>query len=141
MALGTALVFGSAVSYALYLVFSGELVRRLGALRITGLSTTIACVLCIAQFFVLKPAAAMVVPPEVLWLSALNATLCTFIPVLMTMIALERIGAGITAQVGMIGPMSTILLSVVILGEPFNAWIAAGTALVVSGVWSLAKRN
>jgi drug/metabolite transporter (DMT)-like permease len=141
VALGTALVFGSAVSYALYLVFSGELVRRLGALRITGLSTSIASVLCIAQFFVLRPASAMVVPAEVLWLSALNATLCTFVPVLMTMIALERIGAGITAQVGMIGPMSTILLSVAILGEPFNAWIAAGTALVVSGVWLLAKRK
>src|SRR6185295_19268777 len=39
--LGTLLVFGSAVSYAMYLVFSGELVRRLGALRITGLSTSI----------------------------------------------------------------------------------------------------
>jgi drug/metabolite transporter (DMT)-like permease len=118
VALGAALVFGSAVSYALYLVFSGELVHRLGALRITGLSTSIASVLCIAQFFVLKPASAMAVPPEVLWLSALNATLCTFVPVLMTMIALERIGAGITAQVGMIGPMSTILLSVLVLGEP-----------------------
>lgn len=139
--LGTLLVFGSAVSYALYLVYSGELVRRLGALRITGLSTSIACVLCIGQFFVLKPVAAMTVAPEVLWLSALNATLCTFIPVLMTMIALERIGAGITAQIGMIGPISTILLSVLILDEPFNAWIATGTALVVSGVWVLAKRK
>jgi len=141
VALGTALVFGSAVSYALYLVFSGELVRRLGALRLTGLSTSIACVLCIGQFFVLKPVSAMLVAPEVLWLSALNATLCTFVPVLMTMIALERIGAGITAQVGMIGPMSTILLSVLVLGEPFNTWIAAGTALVVSGVWLLARRK
>lgn len=141
VALGSALVFGSAVSYALYLVFCGELVRRLGALRVTGMSTTIACVLCIGQFFVLEPVAAMVVAPEVLWLSALNATLCTFIPVLMTMIALERIGAGITAQVGMIGPMSTIALSVIILGEPFNAWIAAGTALVLAGVWLLARRR
>lgn len=139
--LGTALVFGSAVSYALYLVYGGELVRRLGALRITGLSTSIASVLCIGQFFVLKPVDAMIVAPEVLWLSALNATLCTFVPVLMTMIALERIGAGITAQVGMVGPMSTILLSVVILDEPFNAWIAAGTSLVVAGVWLLARRK
>ena len=139
--LGAALVFGSAVSYALYLVYSGQLVRRLGALRITGLSTSIASVLCIGQFFVLKPVAEMVVAPEVLWLSALNATLCTFVPVLMTMIALERIGAGITAQVSMIGPMSTILLSVILLDEPFNAWIAAGTALVVAGVWLLTRRK
>ncbi|MET0534117.1 MAG: DMT family transporter [Steroidobacter sp.] len=139
--LGTVLVFGSAVSYAMYLVYSGELVRRLGALRITGLSTTIASVLCIGQFFVLKPVSDMAVAPEVLWLSALNATLCTFVPVLMTMIALERVGAGITAQVGMIGPMSTILLSTLLLDEPFNAWIAAGTSLVVAGVWLLARRK
>ncbi len=39
-----------------------------------------------------------------------NALLCTFMPVLITMMALERIGAGITAQIGMIGPMSTIVL-------------------------------
>lgn len=139
--LGTLLVFGSAVSYALYLVYSGQLVRKLGALRVTGWSTTIASVLCIGQFFVLKPVGDMAVAPEVLWLSALNATLCTFVPVLMTMIALERIGAALTAQVGMIGPMSTVILSVVVLDEPFNTWIAAGTSLVVAGVWLLARRK
>ncbi|MBL8265550.1 DMT family transporter [Steroidobacter sp.] len=140
IALGAALVFGSAVSYALYLVYSGEAVHRLGALRVTGLATTIACILCIGQFFILKPPAAMIVAPEVLWLSALNAVLCTFVPVLITMMALERIGAGITAQIGMIGPMSTILLSVLILGEPFTLWTGLGTGLVLAGVWVLARR-
>jgi len=141
IALGASLVFGSAVSYAIYLVYSGEAVRRLGALRVTGLATSIACLLCIAQFLILKPLSAMVVAPEVLWLSVLNATLCTFVPVLMVMMALERIGAGITAQIGMIGPLSTIILSVLLLDERFNAWIAAGTALVVVGVWLLARRQ
>jgi drug/metabolite transporter (DMT)-like permease len=136
---GALLVFGSAVAYAIYLVYSGQIVRRLGAMRVTGLGTSIACVLCIAQFFILKPPSAMLVAPEVVWLSALNAVLCTFIPVLITMMALERIGAGITAQIGMIGPMSTIMLSVLVLGEPFTVWIALGTALVVSGVWLLAR--
>ncbi|GFE81073.1 multidrug DMT transporter permease [Steroidobacter agaridevorans] len=139
IALGAILVFGSAVSYAIYLVYSGQIVRRLGALRVTGLGTSIACILCIAQFFILKPPSAMIVAPEVIWLSALNAVLCTFIPVLITMMALERIGAGVTAQIGMIGPMSTIILSVLILGEPFTVWIAIGTGLVVAGVWLLAQ--
>lgn len=139
--LGAALVFGSAVSYAIYLIYSGEVVRRLGAMRVTGVATGIACVFCIVQFFVLRPPAAMVVAPEVLWLSILNATLCTFVPVLLVMMALERVGAGIAAQIGMIGPISTIVLSMIILGEPFNAWIGAGTVLVVAGVWLLAKRR
>ena len=53
----------------------------------------------------------------------------------MVMIAIERIGSGLTAQTGMIGPMSTLLMGVFILDEPFNMWILAGTALVLSGVF------
>ena len=138
-ALGAALVFGSAVSYAVYLAFSGQEVQRLGALRLTGLATTVACLLCIAQFIVLRPLSALVVAPEVVWLSVLNATLCTFAPVLMVMMAIERIGATLTAQTGLVGPLSTILMGVLILGEPFTAWVAAGTLLVLAGVWMLAK--
>jgi drug/metabolite transporter (DMT)-like permease len=138
-ALGAGLVFASAVSYAVYLVYSGEEVKRLGALRLTGLATTVACVLCIVQFIVLRPIGALVVAPEVIWLSVLNATLCTFAPVLMVMMAIERIGATLAAQTGMVGPLSTILMGVVILGEPFTAWIAAGTVLVLAGIWLLAK--
>jgi len=139
VALGTLLVFGSAASYAVYLAYSGEEVKRLGALRLTGLATTVACVLCIAQFFVLRPVSAMAVAPEVIWLSVLNATLCTFAPVLMVMMAVERIGAPLAAQTGMIGPLSTILMGVLILGEPFTAWVAAGTLLVLVGIWLLAR--
>ena len=138
-ALGAALVFASAVSYAVYLVYSGEEVKRLGALRLTGLATTVACVLCIVQFLILRPLGALAVAPEVIWLSLLNATLCTFVPVLMVMMAIERIGATLAAQTGMVGPLSTILMGVVILGEPFTAWIAAGTVLVLAGIWLLAK--
>ena len=138
-ALGAGLVFASALSYALYLLYSGEEVKRLGALRLTGLATSVACLLCIAQFVVLRPLAALAVAPEVIWLSLLNATLCTFAPVLMVMMAIERIGAAAAAQTGMVGPMSTILMSVVILGEPFTAWLAAGTLLVLAGIWLLAK--
>ena len=139
VALGAALVFGSAVSYAVYLVYSGEEVRRLGALRLTGLATTVACVLCIVQFLLLRPMSALGVAPEVIWLSVLNATVCTFAPVLMVMMAIERIGATMAAQTGMVGPMSTILMGVLILGEPFTVWVAAGTLLVLAGIWLLAK--
>ena len=132
---GALLVFLSAISYAIYLVYSGELVKRLGALRLVGLATTVACLLCIAQFVLLRPFSAALVAPEVVWLSLLNATACTAAPVLMVMMAIERIGSGATAQTGMVGPMSTILMGVLILGEPFTAWVAAGTVLVIAGIF------
>jgi len=136
---GALLVFLSAVSYAVYLVYSGELVRRLGALRLVGLATTVACLLCLLQFAVLRPMSAAVVAPEVIWLSLLNATLCTAVPVLMVMMAIERIGASMAAQTGMVGPMSTILMGVLILGEPFTAWVAAGTVLVIAGIFVFSR--
>ncbi len=137
--LGAALVFGSAVSYAIYLVYSGEMVKRLGSLRLVGLATSVACLFCIAQFLILNPMSAAVVAPQVIWLSILNATLCTAVPVLLVMMAIERIGAGLAAQTGMIGPMSTIAMGVIFLGEQLNTWIIGGTALVLLGVYWVSR--
>ena len=140
VALGAGLVFASAVSYAVYLVYSGEEVARLGAARLAGLASSVACVLCIVQFVLLRPlSAALEVAPQVIGLSVVNATLSTFEPVLMVMLAIERIGAPLTAQIGMIGPLSTIAMGVAILGEPFTAWTAAGTLLVMVGIGLLTR--
>ncbi len=138
--LGTALVFASALSYALYLSYSGQLVQELGSLRLAGLATSVACVLCIVQFVLIKPLAAMQVPAPVLWLSLLNATACTVAPVLMVMMAIERLGSARTAQIGMVGPMSTILMGVWLLGEPMNLWIVGGTILVLGGVYLVSRK-
>ncbi|MCW5641009.1 MAG: DMT family transporter [Rhodoferax sp.] len=138
-ALGASLVLASALSYALYLVYSGEMVRRLGALRLVGLASTVACVLCIAQFLLLRPVSAAVVAPEVIWLSLLNASACTVMPVLMVMMAVERIGASLAAQAGMVGPMATIALGALLLGESFTVGVAAGTALVIAGIYVFSR--
>ena len=137
--LGASLVFCGAISYALYLTLSGQEVRRLGAMRLTGLATSVACVICIAQFLILRPISALVVDPAVVWLSLINAIVCTFAPVLMVMMAIERVGAPLAAQAGTIGPVSTILLAAVLLGEPFTGWTIVGTALVLLGIWLLTR--
>jgi len=135
IALGSALVFASALSYAIYLVGSGELVARIGALRLTAYASTVACVLCIVQYALIRPLGDLaVLAPAIWWLSLLNGTLCTVLPILAVMLAIERIGSGITAQIGMLGPVSTIALSVVVLGEPMGPWQIAGTILVLAGV-------
>ena len=132
---GALLVFLSATFYSLYLVYSGEIVRRLGSIRLVGLASTVACLCCIFQFVLLRPLTLEHVAPEVMWLSLINATVCTVAPVLMVMMAIERIGASMTAQTGMIGPISTILMGVLILDEPVTLWLAAGTVLVLAGIY------
>ena len=139
IALGALLVFGSAVTYAIYLTYSGQLVQRLGSLRLAGLATTVACFFCILQFVRLKPLSALNVEPDVMWLSLLNAIVCTVLPVLMVMMAIERIGPGLTSQIGMIGPLSTLSMGAFFLNETFNLWILMGTVLVLGGVFWVTK--
>jgi drug/metabolite transporter (DMT)-like permease len=139
---GSVLVFGGAVSYAVYLVLGGETVGRFGALRLTGLASGVACALCVAQFCVLNPwqAWAQFSPP--VWkLSVINAAACTVLPMWMVMRAMELIGPAHTAQVGMIGPVSTLILAVWLLGEPFTFPLLVGTALVLAGVALLARQK
>ncbi|WP_084635814.1 DMT family transporter [Comamonas sp. B-9] len=132
---GATLVFLSAVSYAIYLVYSAQYVKRLGALRLVGLATSFACLFCIAQFLLTRPLQAAQVDSAVIWLSVLNATLCTAVPVLLVMLAVERLGAATVAQTGMIGPLSTILMGVWLLGEPLTPVMVGGTALVLTGIY------
>jgi drug/metabolite transporter (DMT)-like permease len=136
---GSALVLASALAYALYLMFSGQMVKRIGALRLVGLASMVACLCCLLQFVILRPLASAWVPPQVIWLACLNASVCTVAPVVFIMLSIERIGAALTSQVGMVGPMSTITLGVLVLGEPVNLWIGLGTLLVLGGVYLATK--
>ncbi|MCC4594356.1 DMT family transporter [Xanthomonas campestris pv. phormiicola] len=136
---GSALVFGSALAYALYLVGSGQMVARIGAVRLTAYASLVASVLCIAQFLLLRPLQALQLPTPVYWLSLLNGTLCTAVPVLATMLAVRRIGSGLASQIGMLGPVSTIVLSVLVLREAMGPWQIAGTLLVLGGVLAVSR--
>jgi drug/metabolite transporter (DMT)-like permease len=139
--MGSALVFGSAICYASYLVMSGELVRRIGAIRLTAYASIVSTVAVLIQFAALNPLASLVQPAEVYWLSLVNGLFCTVLPMFATMMAVERIGAGSTSLAGMVGPVVTIALAHVFLGEPVSGSQLAGTALVLAGIFVLSRKS
>ena len=139
--LGAALVFASAVAYAIYLTWSGQIVRRIGAIRLTSYAMLASTGGVFAQFAVLNPLTALHQPLPVYGLSLINGTLCTVLPVIATMLAVDRIGAGNTSLAAMVGPVSTILLAWIFLGEAVSAWQLAGTGLVLAGVFVLSRRS
>jgi drug/metabolite transporter (DMT)-like permease len=141
VALGSALVLGAAVSYALYLLLSGDLVQRVGAMRLVAYAMCISSVACIIQFFVLRPASMLIQPLPVYGLSLVNAAFCTVLPVILTMVAVQRIGPASTSQAGMVGPVSILFLGALILDEPITVLQLAGTALVLSGIYLLSKKK
>jgi drug/metabolite transporter (DMT)-like permease len=138
---GSLLVLCSAVSYAIYLLGSGELVRRIGSLRLVSYAMCVSSAACIAQFFMLRPASLLIQPMQVYGLSLVNGVFCTILPVFMTMVAIQRIGAATASQAGMIGPVSTLFLGALVLGEPITAIQLGGTALVFAGIYLLSKKK
>lgn len=138
---GSLLVLGSAACYAAYLLGTGEMVRRIGSLRLVAYAMCVSSAACIAQFFILRPASMLVQPLPVYGLSLVNGIFCTIFPVFMTMAAVQRIGATTASQAGMIGPVSTLFLGWALLGEPITTVQLAGTGLVLGGIYLLSKKK
>lgn len=139
VALGATLIFGSALAYAVYLMMSGEVVRRLGSTRVTAYATGVACVLSIAQFLLLRPISALWLPWQVHALGIAMAVFSTVLPVWLVTESIRILGAGQASMISTLGPVLTILLAVIILGEPLTLTVAIGAALVIGGVWLVAR--
>ncbi|WGS87081.1 DMT family transporter [Methylomonas sp. UP202] len=138
--LGAAYVFAGTVSYALYLLGAGQAIARLGAMRFTAYAMLVACAASILQFVLTHPPEALLLPMPVYQLSLAMAIVSTVLPVFMLSAAIRRIGSGHASLVGTIGPVSTLLMAAVFLGEPMTLWQVGGAALVLMGVLSLSVR-
>ena len=100
LALGSLLVFGSALSFALYLLGNGRVIHRLGTVRVTAFASVVACWLAVGQFLVLRPLIALIQPGPVYGLAVAMALLSTVLPVWLLSEAIRRIGAGPVALLG-----------------------------------------
>jgi len=142
VALGSLYVLGSAVSYASYLLLSGELVKRVGAIRLVAYVMCVSSAVCITQFLLQDSVSTLMhQPPQVYYLSLANAIFCTVMPVSLTMIAISRIGAGIASQASMVGPVSTLFLGAWFLNEPITFIQIVGTVLVLAGIYFLSRKR
>jgi drug/metabolite transporter (DMT)-like permease len=138
---GALMVLGAAMTYALYLLGTGEMVKRIGSLRLVAYAMCAASGAGLLQFFLLRPASYLVQPLPVYGLSLVNGVFCTILPVFMTMAAVQRIGAATASQAGMIGPVSTLFFAWALLGEPITAVQLAGTGLVLAGIYTLSLKK
>ncbi|HEY1382969.1 MAG TPA: DMT family transporter [Dongiaceae bacterium] len=133
--IGGGFVFACTVTYAIYIVGSGEMVGRIGALRFAAYATTVAAICCLIQFALTRPlSAAFEFPLPVYAYSLAMAVIATVLPVILTAKAIQMIGAPKVAIIGAVGPVATIILAWWLLGEPIGWEQIVGAALVMSGV-------
>jgi len=132
--LGASLVFTSTMSYSVYLVGAGHAIARIGAMRFTAYAMVVASAACLLQFAAMRPLSALDLPLRVYELSIGMAIFSTVLPVFLLSFAIRRIGSGSASLIGTIGPVSTIYLAYLILGENISLLQIAGSSLVLVGV-------
>lgn len=139
--LGMGLVFASACSYAIYMIGSGEMVKRVGSVRMVVYASSASALLSVIQILFYDPMAVFTQAPQIYWLSLLNAALCTVIPMLLIMIAINRIGSPLVAQAGILGPVSTLFMGWAVLSEPITLLQIGGMVLVIGAMWLLVRND
>ena len=131
---GGALVFGSAFAYALYLVDAGAVIARLGSLRFIAWAMLVSCVFVLAHFALTRDLALLRVPMSIYALSLAMAVFSTVLPTWLIAEAIHRLGATTSSLIGSLGPVFTIGLGALILGEAVQGIQLFGAALVLIGV-------
>lgn len=136
--LGVSLVLGSAVTYAFYLVLSGKIIPRLGASLFTAYTMIVISIASAIHFLLTENISmAMHLPVQVYGLSFMIALIATVLPSMLLNMGIHRLGSNKVSLLSSIGPVSTIFLAWVFLGEPVTLLQTVGTALVLLGVLTI----
>lgn len=137
---GSLLVFGSAFTYAIYLIGSGRMIPRLGALRFTSYCMIVSTIAVLVHSFCIGELS-LITTPEIYLIGFIMAIFTTVIPSFMLAEGIKQLGSGPTAIIASIGPVSTIVLAAVFLNEPVTGIQILGTGLVICGVLFVSKKE
>jgi drug/metabolite transporter (DMT)-like permease len=131
---GGLFILVSAVTYACYMIGSGELIPRLGALRFTAFAMMFATLAILLHFLLVRGFDFFRFPAEVYLISGAMAIFSTVIPTFAVSEGIRRVGSGNASIIGGIGPVSTIVLANIFLGETVSVLQLTGTFIVLAGV-------
>lgn len=139
--LGMFLIFLCAITFAIYIVGSGQMIPRLGAMRFTVYAMTIACLAIIVHFLLTRPVQLLWVQWQLWVISGSIAVFCTVLPTFLMAWGIKLLGAPRAALVGTAGPVFTILLAYFVLGETFTWVHAIGTLMVIIAVSFIGRQK
>lgn len=139
--LGTVLIFFSGLTYAIYLVGSGQYIAKVGSLRYTCLAMIAASIGIIVQHGIMYQWALWHFPAQIYTLSIIMAIFSTVLPTFLMSEAIRVIGSSNVAIIGSVGPVATIVMGYFLLGESFGMWQFLGTILVIIGVLRISLKK
>lgn len=138
---GVLMIFACAVMFAIYLVFSDELVPKFGTIRYTSMVMIISSLGVFVQFCIQKDISSLInFNTKVYVLGVILAVFGTVIPSYLMTDGIKKLGASSTSITATLGPVWTIVLANIVLGEPIYLAQMIGVALVIIGVFVASKK-
>jgi drug/metabolite transporter (DMT)-like permease len=137
--LGAALIFACAVTFALYIVGSGKLIKVVGAQKFNSYAMSFACFAVLIHFAVVSDKSLFNLDPQVYVYSIAMALIGTVVPSFLVTEGIKRVGSENAAIVSSIGPVSTIIQANIFLSEPVFTGQLIGTALILVGVLLISR--
>ncbi len=141
---GTALVLASALAFALFQHLAKRRMTVIGTRAFTCIAMGAAALVAVTHNTVQHGIASYAGFSTEVWAyGACLGIVGTVLPSFLLNTGIQRIGARATSSTAAFGPVATIVLAVIVLGEAFTLWHAIGTALVILGVvwFSRAERR
>ena len=137
--LGSAMILVCAAAFAFFQLFAKPMIARLGSPIFTccamlGAGTVIFFHFITDNLILGDISEVISLPPRIWLLGMALALFSTLIPSFLVNLGISRVGPQATSAVGMIAPISTIILAIVVLNEPFGFIDALGTLLTVAGI-------
>ncbi|NCS92466.1 MAG: DMT family transporter [Leptospira sp.] len=140
--IGVFCVLISAISYAVYLLGSGHLIPKLGTQLFTSIAMITSCILVFIQFSFSKNWSSILeYNSYVLFLGFLLGIFTTVVPSFLISAGIHRIGSSKSSILSSVGPVSTLILAKVFLGEELGVYQIVGTVLVLSGVLIISQKK
>jgi len=138
---GSFLILACAFTYASYIVGSGKLIPKVGAMKFNSYAMSFASVAVLLHFFLTSSSSLMDVPSIVYGYGFLMAVISTVIPSYLVSGSIKRLGANNTAIIASIGPVSTILQAYYLLSESVSFLQIVGTLFILIGVLLISWRS
>jgi drug/metabolite transporter (DMT)-like permease len=117
---GGSMILVSAVTYALYLVFGGEQINKYGSINFNSIAMFFSSFYVVLHFTAFSDTSITSLPSSLYGYGIVLAFFCTILPTFMVMEGIKLLGANLGSIVASIGPVSTIFLGYIFLGETFT---------------------
>jgi drug/metabolite transporter (DMT)-like permease len=140
--LGAALTLVAALTTAIYFLIGERTTRELGSTRFAAIGMSSAAVVLALHYALFGSWSAIAALGGYEWfLLGVLAIACMFIPGLMQAEGMRRVGAQLGSLGSTIGPVTTIVLAAIFLGERLNGWQWLGSAMIVASVLVLSLKK